>query len=335
MRPALLAPLTVLVALGAGPARAQAPGAAHWPVQLTYTRGAAALDCPDERGLRKAVIDELGLDPFLPTTPLQLTVRVDRRAGELVVELEERDAAGEIIWDDNTIKTRSPCRSLIKAVGLVIATRLEAEPSAPMPPAPSPPPVPVPVPVAPPIPTLPAPTPPVAPIAPKPGPPLAAGVDAIFTPFFTPSFSAGVSPWLALRPADVPLSIEVALRATWSVTPARLPVAPYRSTYTSGVLRACWRPWPSLFLCPVLEVGSVILSPTGTYGSTGGPIPSLRVAAGLGGVYERPIGEHLAVRGFADFEGLPVASPFSNEGEVRWTPSRFSCSWGLGFGIRP
>jgi hypothetical protein len=341
MRSALFVPLAVVLAAATAPARAQAPvqepapaSRSRPPVQLTYNRGPAAGDCADEGGLRQAVIKELAYDPFQPTAPLHLTVSIDRRAGELVVALEERDEAGQVIWDDDTIKTRSPCKSLIKAVGIVIAMRLEAEPPPPAPP-PAPPAPPAPVPAtpaaAPPI----APPLAIAPPPPKAGYPIAAGVDAIFTPFFTPSFSAGVSPWVAFRPVEVPLSIEVALRATWSVTPARLRLEFYRSTYMSGLLQACWRPWARLFVCPMIEAGVVSLSPTEMESAVGGSGPSLRVAAGLGGAYEQPLAEHLAFRVSTQVEGLPVASPVVTSGGIGWLPSRFAFSWGLGLAVRP
>ena len=42
-----------------------------------------------------------------------------------------------------------------------------------------------------------------------------AGLDGIFLPVLTPSASAGFSPWVAVRWLDVPVSIELGVRAAW------------------------------------------------------------------------------------------------------------------------
>lgn len=143
MRPALLCLPAALLALAATPARAQtvpaAPTAPRPPVQLTYTRGSAAKDCGDEGALRQAIIKELlrRPDPFEATAALQLTVSIDRRADELVADFEERDEAGRVVWGHKSIKTTSPCSSLIKTLALVIAMWLDKEPEAPVAPVPA------------------------------------------------------------------------------------------------------------------------------------------------------------------------------------------------------
>src|SRR5262245_37959730 len=111
------------------------------PVDLAYTRGRGAEACPGVEALRRAVLQEMGYDPFTghthpPETPKpaslppqafmapetpdpppvrrhsegpalgaaarpparRLRVSIERREDELVVEMELRDEAGDLLW---------------------------------------------------------------------------------------------------------------------------------------------------------------------------------------------------------------------------------------------
>jgi hypothetical protein len=124
------------------------------PIQLTYTRTAAASACPDAGSLRSAVLKEMGYDPFDPSAERKLEVSIDRRAGKYVVTMEMRDEAGQVVWNDD-LKSRESCRTLVDAAGLAIVITID------------PPQDPEPCPVCP----APVPSPPPAPPSPPPAPP--------------------------------------------------------------------------------------------------------------------------------------------------------------------
>src|SRR5580704_16768468 len=104
LRPMVAAVLVAASPAHAGPRRSP-------PVQLVYTRGAGAEACPEVEALRRAVVAEMGDDPFLddgpppppeagpaggdPQTPGRLRVSIERRAGQLEAGLEMRDGAGQ------------------------------------------------------------------------------------------------------------------------------------------------------------------------------------------------------------------------------------------------
>ncbi len=129
------APLVSLaVALVAARALAQAPHVSPPrapPVQLAYTLGPGAGSCPGTDGLRQAVVDDLGYDPFQPVAPLRLSVHIERRGGELVVETELRDETGQLLWESKTVRSRGDCKELVKTAGVDIGVRLTPDPEPP------------------------------------------------------------------------------------------------------------------------------------------------------------------------------------------------------------
>ena len=154
-----------------------------------------------------------------------------------------------------------------------------------------------------------------------------------------PLFMVGVSLWAGVNfnLLNLPLAFELDLRSTWSVVPAKVPLTyqplfAVHTTYVSGVLAGCWR--GPVSLCPLLEVGRMSFSQAGTIGESSRP--SILVAAGLRGVYARPITERLILRGLVEVEGIP--RPFSiseDAGHSASTPSPVSLTFGIGFGGSP
>jgi hypothetical protein len=133
---------------------------------------------------------------------------------------------------------------------------------------------------------------------------------------------------------DAPLAFELDLRSTWSLIPARVPLTyqprfAVRTTYVAGVVAGCWR--GPLSLCPVLEVGHMTYSEAGTIGVVSRS--SILVAAGLRGMYARPITESFVLRGLFEVEGLLQPYSISEDtGRRASTPSPISLTLGLGFG---
>jgi hypothetical protein len=123
------APVLLAALLSSQEALADHPRAR--PIQLTYLRGPGASSCPDAATLRRAVEEELGYDPFDDAAARRLVVSIDRRGADLAVEMELQNEAGERVWEERSIRTRSDCRTLVAALGLSITIRIEPEPSPP------------------------------------------------------------------------------------------------------------------------------------------------------------------------------------------------------------
>jgi hypothetical protein len=256
-----------------------------------------------------------------------MVVRLGRRGTGYEGTAELFDAAGAVIWTKvypgPTHLPLSSCESVIDGLALCIAIKVDPvdAPSAP-------PPVPVPVPLS-------SDSPPTLPLP----PPtrslrLVVGLDGILTPFLAPSASAGFALWAELDLLDAPLAFELDLRSTWSLIPARVPLAyqplfAVRASYLAGIFAGCWR--GPVSLCPVLEVGRMSFSETGTIGKTIGS--KILVAAGARAVIARPIGERFVLRGLFEVEGLLKPVFISDyAGNQISTPSPISLTCGLGFG---
>ena len=331
------------------PARAEGPPT-HIAIRLAYDHGPGIKECPSERGVRDALMEKFGYDPTDPSpipdfqAPL-LRVSLSRRGGELHAHGQLINSAGDVLWGD-TYQGRITCEGLVRIFALVIKIGIDAadpprrEALAQVVP-PAPPPVPVPVPVPAPV-TVPVPAPSASPSIPPPPPPppkrslqVVVGLDGIFTPVLAPSASAGFALWAGVDLLNAPLSFELDVRSTWSLVPAQIPLAyqplfAVRTSYVGGVLAGCWR--GPLSLCPVLEVGRMSYSEAGTIGVVSQS--SILVAAGLRGVYARPLTERFVLRGLFEVEGL-LQQPFliaDYTGHRESTPSPVSLTWGIGFG---
>lgn len=294
MRAAALPCLAVLV-LAVGTARAQdgaAPpeqGGAAAPeifypaprvslsVELEYTASPRARKCPGEEMIRALVASRLGYDPFsprpraVPSGRLHLTL--DREPGQFVITSEYVRADGKVDAKDTFREPdRGPlsCESAFTTAAVSLAVyfsireralakellaKAAKEPAAPAAPPPEPP-APAPAPAPPAIPAAPVP----APAAPKRNVAIHGGVDGVFNPLVTPSVSLGFAPWAGVRFREPAISIELGMRAMWSVkATVASNYVPYRWTYASGVLAATVHK-SFFFGGPIFEAGTLTAS---------------------------------------------------------------------------
>ncbi len=148
--------------------------------------------------------------------------------------------------------------------------------------------------------------------------------------WIAPRASAGFALWAGVDLLDLPLSFELDLRSTWSLTSTGVPLAyqpqfAVRSLYISGVVAGCWR-W-TVSLCPVLEIGSMTFSENAPPGRVFDH--SAVVAAGGRGAYDWHLGERFLVRALVELEGLvKPASLLDHVGQPLLSPKRFSFSGG-------
>jgi hypothetical protein len=286
--------LATAALLAASPARA---GPRVPPIALSYARAPGAEACPDADELRRAVIKEMGYDPFAAEPPAdasRLQVTIARRAGRLTVEMEMRDGAGRVLWSVDHLRSGGDCRTLVEAAGLAIAVRVDPGP-APAPACPEPPP-----PAAPP---AAPPAPPPAPAGP-PRPPAKAEDPAILLRIGAGAFAAVASPpaiapgVAAIGEVRGPLgSIAIEARAV-------LPGAGGRqgqrvdATTVAGVIAPCAAIGPVVG-CALAEGGAVVL--------TGPAVPAARalglLGAGFRAGYERAISPRVVLRAHADLLG--------------------------------
>src|SRR5262249_30507613 len=114
---------------------------------------------------------------------------------------------GELVWEERTLRTRSDCGTLVRALGLSLAIRLEPEPDPP--PCPSCPACPSPAPPSPP-----APAPPphraqaAAPASAPAGPVPLVGGGALAAVLYPLGIAAGVEVFGGLRWPHASLALE-------------------------------------------------------------------------------------------------------------------------------
>ena len=340
MRPAPL--LLVLVLCAPVPARAEPPAEAAAPEHVAFRLSFKGIDgCPDEAALRVQVSAWVGYDPFVPKAPALIKLWLERKGKKFVATFTQIDAEGE---STPVTKEDPDCASLFRTLGIRIGLTV-ADSAAPLPnqqPAPAPPPPP-PEPAPPALPPAPEPGPEPAPVpVPVPAPPPPArpvaflvGVDGTITPVLLPSIGAGFAPWVALRLRDAPVSIELGMRATWSIVPAGFGAFSVRSTYFSGLLAPCWE--GSLFFgCGKFELGAMRFAsdPEWRIGVPADPLTFL--AGGRFGIH-RTFVERFAVRGFFEVDGIPRGPHLAQESTDRswWTAPAYSLTFGVGFGVHP
>jgi hypothetical protein len=121
-----------------------------------YARSDAAARCPDEQGLRTAVKQRLGYDPFFPWAERTIVVGLDEDAGKLRARLESIDSDGIARGKRELVGPVDDCAELIASLAIAISITLDpmaaapknakAEPAPPDEPPPAPAPVVVPSP---------------------------------------------------------------------------------------------------------------------------------------------------------------------------------------------
>jgi hypothetical protein len=327
-------PLLALVLLPAvARAQGQAPRQVILSATLDFQPGTATGVCADPAYLRERLSTDLGHDPFAPATkgvPAgNVRVVIAHSPRGYTATVDYTNAAGvprkPRVWEDPV------CENVLKGAALTLLavfTRFEDSPQ-PSPPPPEPTaPASEPAPVPPSPPAVPAPAPARPP---KPTFRIEAGVDAVFMPVISPSASAGVGPWVALHSLELPLSLELGLRATWSVVPAHEPVTPIRSTYFSGVVAPCYH-WRALFGCGVLEVGTMNFYLDGHAGSLHVLDPVV-VAAGFRGGARYVFADRWIFRGLAEVEGVPKGPHGRNETDMTWGTRGYAFTLGMGIGL--
>lgn len=335
MRPALLA-LPAAVSLAAAPARADP----HRTFDLTYARGPGASACPAGDGpLRRNLIRAMGYDPVEPGAPRKVIVTLDRRGSTLtgrVIRVGEDGKAAPL----HAVDTTSPCAYLIEALALQISEQPDPDPDPDPVPTPPPPPKAAPLPepprpspkAAPPPPPRPASTPPLPTSSQRPCLEVRGGFDGIATPLITPSASAGISPWIGLRPCALPLSFELGLRTTWSLGAADVG-ARYllRSSYVSGAIAACWQ--VGVFQgCPVIEAGAVrTRSDTRPVSLAWDPFV-LTAGARVGAGWR--FSERFAVRSFVEVHGVAKGTRLVVGGQEILGSPPASVVLGIGVSVR-
>ena len=331
----------VLVALigllGTSRARAEDPPLPI-PARLEYV---AATGCPPESVLRAEFARRMGSDPFVDSAPLRVVATITREKNALTGFLALYDEEDKLIWSKPSTQPTWQCAALVREMAGALAFRLDPKVYGPDPieaPPPVPDPDPVPEPEAAPAPSSSHSSPP--PVAPPPAPPkrafrFVAGLDGIFMPVIAPSASAGFALWAGLDLLEVPVSLELDLRSTWSLVPARIslaykPLFTVRVSYVSGVLVGCWR--LAVSLCSIHEAGSMSVSEAGTQGRH--IEPAIVVSAGFRGAYVRPLLERFTVSGLFEVEGVLLPFSITDDKTVYnvSTPSRVSFTWGVGFG---
>jgi hypothetical protein len=274
------------------------------PVELTFARGAGAAACPDVEALRQAVVKELKYDPFVSSTASppsaagvtqRLKVSIDRREGELAVDIELRDGAGHLLWDVRDRRSRSDCHTLVDTLGLSIAIRLDPEPESPACPVCAPPP-----PQA-----APGGPPEEHPEPARPRVLLGGGPLLGFTLFFV--VSPGFSLFAGARWTHFSLAAEG--RAFLIGRGEQESGTHFEITSYSGIVTPCAH-LALVFGCGVVELGALRFD--GAVSSKA-VSPSFFANVGIRAGVELPLSEHFRMRGYADVLGsiAPATSPVS------------------------
>jgi hypothetical protein len=302
-------------------ARADSPPQLGLYEHVVYRLSFKGIDgCPAERALKAQVMAWVGYDPFVPGAAELVKVWIERKGGTYTGSFSLVYADGT---ESGVVKdVDADCAALFRTMGISIGLTLVPSASPlpkPVPPDPAPPPPALPEPApAPPSPPAPE-VPPPASSPPLPAPPHApprrpfvlwVGVDAVFSPVLLPSAGAGVAPWVGLRFAGVPFSIELGIHAEWSLALAHSQTYMVRSNYFAGVLAPCFQA-KLLLVCVKLEVGETrLMVDTGpTQVMVALPEPFTWSIGGRLGV-RGTLAERLVGRGFIDAAGSPRGPRF-------------------------
>ena len=161
---AFSAALALVVVLCARPTRASG----ELLVSLDYQTDPALIGCPSAADFRKAIVRQLGHDPFRETAPRRMLVRVYSTGQRMAGRVEWRDASDQ--WEgERTFSSRTgSCAEMARAMALATAIQIDLL-ALPDQPPPEKPPVEAKPPVVKPVAVVPA--PPVVAAKPLPPPP--------------------------------------------------------------------------------------------------------------------------------------------------------------------
>jgi hypothetical protein len=122
---AILVPIVVLIVFPRFAGTAEAASAVPVLVSLDYATDPALADCPSAADFSQSVIRQLGHDPFRPSAPRHLVVRLSAKGGRLAGLVEWRDAADQ--WEgERTFSSRNEtCAQLVRTMALATAVQIQ------------------------------------------------------------------------------------------------------------------------------------------------------------------------------------------------------------------
>jgi hypothetical protein len=310
------APLLAALLLVLAPTAARAADLPpHIAVRLAYDNGSRLEGCPDERGLRYALMAQFGYDPTEPSpiadfeAPPILRVTLSRRGAQARAEASLVKASGAVVWSDH-YQDRVDCPTLIRNIVLVIRIGIgvDTPPSAAPSPGPTPP--------------EPAQAPVVAEPASRPepttakGPRIQVGVKTGIAFGIAPAAAVGFGLQLGLRWSSLSLSLEGR-----GDLPAASDALGIRTSLLAATLAPCAHIGPYLAMCGVVTVGegrSSILAA----GSDSSPVRNAYVGVGGRLSLELPFANRWIARLSGDLVGAALPTAVHVNGLERWhTPA--------------
>jgi len=93
--------------------------------RLVYTRSAGAEQCPDEATLRRAVVERLGYDPFLPNADHTIVATIDLARDKLRGEARLLDDHGVVRGSREHWSRPAQCDELVRALALSISISID------------------------------------------------------------------------------------------------------------------------------------------------------------------------------------------------------------------
>jgi hypothetical protein len=287
----------------------------HIAVRLAYDNGSRLEGCPDERGLRYALMAQFGYDPTEPPpiadfeAPPLLRVTLSRRGAQARAEASLVKASGAVVWTDH-YQDRVDCPTLIRNIVLVIRIGIgvEAPSSASPSRAPTPP--------------VPAPDPAAAEPASRPepttskGPRVQLGVKTGLAFGIAPAAAVGFGVQLGLRWSTLSLSLEGR-----GDLPAASEALGVRTSLLAATLAPCVHIGPYSAICGLLTVGELRSS---LLADASDSSPTRNAYVGVGGRLglELPFARRWIARLSGDLVGAALPTAVHVNGLERWhTPA--------------
>jgi hypothetical protein len=94
-------------------------------VELVYSRAPGAERCPDQRGLRQAVIDRLGYDPFRASAERRMSVAIVPMGTTLTAKLSVESREGDFLGTQQLSGTPVDCLALSRALSLALSLAID------------------------------------------------------------------------------------------------------------------------------------------------------------------------------------------------------------------